>query len=591
MVKYPRPYQPWPCHHPREINSIHVMPFQIAMASTTPEDRRATYMFHLGDQLKKTLDDDSCDVILECKNGEVRCHKIIMEAGCEKFKITSGTCETISRTAISFIDMTWLTEETGRELASYIYTGNCKITDENVSDILETSITWGVDLLTEECYMHMMQNCTTKNACLYLELERKHNHGETHKYLSHYIREHYKEIRKHAHISDLRVSSLCDVLDHDEINVSSEDELLDSLLELIEEKVDAGDDVGEPKPRYDVIRFEHINTEYLTEVIRLHPLMSKKPQRDLVRDAIKYKYGKGDINNKRQKRYWGGRLICIDEYQSVRAYCRDEKKWQKVMKSVSWMDHLSSVKAYLDGLIVVSAMNSKGRKHVAYVDVMAGVVQELPDLPQSVYWADVVCVEEEVYLLGEDSSAQMNTTWKLVNKQQWEELPPLIHAVSDAVCTMHKDTIYVMGTNYSSFLQSLYSYFGYAVKHSLDTNCTLLQSFNIKTKTWTLKKLLPLGCYRCDSGIVIHADKLTVVMEDEMMSYDDVTDDWDIISYNSITGGEMTVVEHGGQLCAYVEDERKVLQYDPQSNSWNLLTADVPELCWAHMILSVKQYC
>ena len=112
------------------------------------------------------------------------------------------------------------------------------------------------------------------------------------------------------------------------------------------------------------------------------------------------------------------------------------------------------------------------------------------------------------------------------------------------------------------------------------------------TKTWTLKKQLLLGCHRSSSGVVIYADKLTVITKDQMMSYDDVTDNWDIIEYNSITaGGNMTAMKHEGQICAYVEQEQKVMQYDPQNNSWSMLADDVPQLCNTPMMLSVKKYC
>ena len=297
--------------------------------------------------------------------------------------------------------------------------------------------------------------------------------------------------------------------------------------------------------------------------------MSKNPQKSLVRDAIKYKYGKGDITNKRPKRHWGGRLICIDKDKSVRAYCREEKTWQEMMKSVSWMDGSSSVQTCRHGLIVVGAYNKcEGSKHVSYVDVKSGVVQELPDLPQGVFGAGVVCVEEEVFVLGGESNGTVNTTWKLVNKQQWKQLPPLIHAVGSPVCKIHTDTIYVIGSGYSGD------------KH--------VQSFNMNTKTWTLKKKLPRGCHRINSGVVIHEDKLAVITKDQMMSYDDVTDNWDIIKYDNITAGSyMTAMEHEGQICAYVEKEQKVLQYDLQNNSWNLLADDVPELCEVYMMLSV----
>ena len=524
------------------------------MATATPDKRRAAYMFHLGDQLKKTVDDESCDVILECKNGKVKCHKNIMEAGCEKFRITPETCRTISRTAISFINMTWLTVETGRELMSFIYTGSCKITDDKVSAILETSITWGVSQLTEECYIHMMRNCTTKNACMFYELERKHNHEKTHKYLLQYIRGHYLEIMELARFADLRVCA--DVLDHDEVNVSREDDpLLDSLMDFIEENADAGDDPNKPGPGCPVSRIEHTDNVHLNTHVRSQPPRG--------------------ITNKSQRRNLGEKLVCIDLNKSVRAYCKEEKEWKEVMKSVPWMDFMSIVQTYLDGLIVVSAMNSEGSKHVSYVDLKAGVVQELPDLPQSVNGVGVVCVEEEVYVLGgwcNEHKNVMNVAWKLVNKQQWEQLPSMIHNVNTPTCAIHKDTIYVISSPNTA---------------STDTH---VQSFNINTMTWALKKELPRGCCKFESGVVIHADKLTVITNDQMMSYDDVTDNWDIVKYNSITDRVlMTPMKHEGQICAHVWD-KKVLQYDPQDNSWSVLADDVPMPLFASMMLSVEQY-
>ena len=149
-----------------------------------------------------------------------------------------------------------------------------------------------------------------------------------------------------------------------------------------------------------------------------------------------------------------------------------------VIKSVPWMDGGSSVQTYRDGLIIVSAYNNnKPSKQVSYVDVMSGVAQKLPDLPQGVRNAGVVCVKEEVYVLGGWSNgSRVKTTWKLVNKQQWEELPPLIHAVDFPVCKIHKDTIYVIG--------------------SANSDNKLVQSFSMNTKTWALRKQLPRWCRR-----------------------------------------------------------------------------------------------
>ena len=269
--------------------------------------------------------------------------------------------------------------------------------------------------------------------------------------------------------------------------------------------------------------------------------------------------------------YGDERLMCIDKNKSIRAYNRQEKTWWEVIQSVPWMDDDSSVQKYLDGLIVVGAGTSEGDARVAYLDVKAGVQYNLPDLPHGVWGAGIVSMGEEVYVLGGYCNGiLLNTTWKLSDKQQWEQLPPLIHAVSASVCTIHKDTVYVIGSSSSS-------------------TDNLVQSFNMATKTWVLKERLPRGCYRYDSGVVSHEGNLVVITKDQMMSYDDVTDSWNIIMYDSITDdGWLTVVEHGGQICAYVRDEQKVMQYDQYDNSWNLMAGDVPQLCEVHMMLSVK---
>ena len=99
------------------------------------------------------------------------------------------------------------------------------------------------------------------------------------------------------------------------------------------------------------------------------------------------------------------RLVCIDDKKSVRAYCREEKKWYEMMKCVSWIDGRSSVQTYRDGLIVVGAWpggneGSQLSKHVSYLHELTGAVEVLPDLPHCLESARVVCDGEDVYVLG-----------------------------------------------------------------------------------------------------------------------------------------------------------------------------------------------
>ena len=263
------------------------------------------------------------------------------------------------------------------------------------------------------------------------------------------------------------------------------------------------------------------------------------------------------------------RLVCIDEEKhSVLAYCKEEKQWKELM-NVSWLDFGIVVKEYQDGLIVVGICNDyEGSKRVSYLNLKTCKEHRLPDLPEALYAAGVVCVGKTVYVMGGfGENTIKKSSWKLSNQGTWQQLPDLIEPVYGAVCEMHNGIIYLMG----------------------DARCrNFVQGYDVKSNSWSMKKKMPLECNRSTAAGVEHTGKLTLFTSSQMMLYDDVTDTWDTIQYTPYTSSAIHVMKHRGQLRGIHFHGNEMMQYLPNNNTWKKLGVKVPQLCDINMLFSMK---
>ena len=264
------------------------------------------------------------------------------------------------------------------------------------------------------------------------------------------------------------------------------------------------------------------------------------------------------------------RLVCIDEeHLSVLAYCKEEKQWKKLM-NVSWLDFGSVVKEYRDGLVVVGICNDyEGSKRISYLNLKTREEHRLPDLPEALYAAGVVCVGKTVYVMGGYGESTMRkSAWKLSAKQEtWEQLPDLIEPAYGAMCEMHNGTIYLMGDVRSR---------------------KWVQGYDVKRNSWSMKKKMPVRCGRATASGVDHTGKLTVFTNRQMMLYDDVTDTWDTVQYPPYTTGVFHVVRHKGELRGVHGHGDEMMQYLPEKNTWKKLDVKIPKLCDINMLFSMK---
>ena len=104
-----------------------------------------------------------CDVTLTTNQSaadnhqSVEYHKLVLLSSSPYFKSFLGTKDD----PINIINVSPVSINVVKEINGFLYNGECLLHHSTLIETLETSVTWKLPLLTEECFIYMMRN---KNA-------------------------------------------------------------------------------------------------------------------------------------------------------------------------------------------------------------------------------------------------------------------------------------------------------------------------------------------------------------------------------------------------------------------------------------------
>ena len=569
--------------------------------SSVPAEVRDEHLLSLGANFKEHLTNRTfSDITLVCGDRTFDCHKVVLSSGCEYFR------ELLAEHDLNLLDLSEVQADVIQQVLFFIYTGACDITSDGIKDFLDITTKWKIPSLLRLCFKFIRENCTIRYAGVFYSLLRQYQEQPTREVVSYFIREHFTEMYSLQSFGSIPVSDFCDLLEHDEINVKTEDEVFDSLVELVEDQ--PAD--GEVKARYDVIRFQHITKDYLEGSVRSHPLMREVPQRDLIRDAIRFKYGKTNVIP-RVQRYWKTEqdqidtlweqlsqldadfdrirplyttLRCIDEQKNLCVYSDTEDAWHDVLKVKAFIDSGTFIGTFQSGFVLVGAYNKKFGKHVSYVDVSASAQLRLPELPESIDSPGVVSVGDDLYVIGgesNDDGQTLDTVLKLSNAtKQWTYMPRLQIPMKGPQCVLLNEVIYVLGKRFSD-----------NDSDDSDDPATLepkMQRLKLNTNNWTLCKKIPEDCDPDYDGFIVYDGQVVIVQYDEFLKFDPVTNKWTTDEYErSLHNKDITVMMHKGELCAYVGEDGWVMSYDADSNQWHPSIRYVPNLRRPLMLFTI----
>ena len=568
--------------------------------SSEPSEVRDEHLLSLSANFKEHLTNKTfSDITLVCGDQTFDCHKVVLSSGCEYFR------ELLAEHDLNLLDLSEVQADVIQQVLFFIYTGACDITSDGIKDFLNITTKWKIPSLLRLCFKFIRENCTIRYAGVFYSLLRQYQDQPTREVVSYFIREHFTEMYSLQSFGTIPVSDFCDLLEHDEIKVENEDEVFDSLVELVEDQ--PAD--GEVNARYDVIRFQHITKDYLEGSVRSHPLMREVPQRDLIRDAIRFKYGKSNVIPRVQrywktqqhqdgKAVWGGiqwtiampkldicnagkveapshagdkqkqtRLYCIDNVKDLCYYSDNDNTWHNELKVKAFIDSGTSIGMYRSGFVLVGAYNKKFGKHVSYVNMSTSAQFRVPELPESIDSPGVVSVGDDLYVIGGESNEDgqtLDTVLKMSNAtKQWTYMPRLQIPVKGPQCVLLNEVIYVLGQRSSDDDSDDYG------AYDPDTPEPKMQRLKLNTNNWTLCKKIPEDCDPDSDGFIVYDGQVVIVKYDAFLKFDPVTNKWTTDEYQRpLHNRAITVMMHKGELCAYVGEDGWVMCYNADSNQW-----------------------
>ena len=229
-----------------------------------------------------------CDVTLTTNQSadfhqSIECHKLVLLSSSSYFKSLLGT-----NNDINIIDLSPASFNVVKEIIGFLYNGECLLRHSTLIETLETSVTWNLPLLTEECFTYMRKFKSIEYACRFYELSLKHHNIDAIYDMSNYIREHFSELSEGNNLVQLSLKAFCEIIKSDEVNVETEDVICATAMSLIEKEQSDEDFTKCLK----LIRYEQLTPDCLFDVTMNKTIMKNEPQKSYLKSAHMYQYTK-----------------------------------------------------------------------------------------------------------------------------------------------------------------------------------------------------------------------------------------------------------------------------------------------------------
>ena len=512
-----------------------------------------------------------CDVTLTTNQStadnhqSVECHKLVLLSSSPYFKSLLGPKDD----QINIIDVSPVSINVVKEIIGFLYNGECLLHHSTLMETLETSVTWKLPLLTEECFTYIRKFKNMEYAGRFYELSLKHQNIDAIYDMSNYIREHLSELSEGNHLVQLSLKAFCEIIKSDEVNVETEDVICATAMSLIE-KEQSDEDVTKCLK---LIRYEHLTSDFFLDFALSNSIMRNEPQKSYLKNAHKYLCNKDGLQPEKTARFWGPRqrFVYVNKEKMI---CEiSNEKSRPRLAAADWVDGVTSLCTRGSTILFVSANTDKqeyGRNMMLVSLSEPCYVKTLPDLPERIHAASVVNTGTHIYVVGglryvDGKSCRSKTVDRLsmmINK--WETCPPLLEAVIQPVTLLHNQHLFVMG----SYLEQ--------------GNSTKVQKYNIETSECTFIKDLPFGVSNQRAAAVVYKNRLTVVNSEHLMSYEQESDTWSVKEYEDL-GWVSTALIVDGELCTCIKRNMKnlLMNYDEEDNVWKVKIDNIPDMMYA----------
>ena len=221
----------------------------------------------------------------------VECHKLVLLSSSPYFKSLLNPKDD----QINIIDVSPVSINVVKEIIGFMYNGECLLHHSTLIETLETSVTWKLPLLTEECFTYMRKFKNMENVCRFYELSLKHQNIDATYDMSNYIREHLSELSEGNHLVQLSLKAFCEIIKSDEVNVETEDVICATAMNLIENEQSEEDITKCLKLNC----YEYLTPDFIFDVALSQPIMKNEPLKCYLKNSHKFQCNKENVHHKK----------------------------------------------------------------------------------------------------------------------------------------------------------------------------------------------------------------------------------------------------------------------------------------------------
>ncbi|XP_062603562.1 kelch-like protein 24 [Saccostrea cucullata] len=489
------------------------------MGKTESEDLQADYTTAMISGLQQLYESSQyTDVEIEVENRTFHCHRLVLAAMSPYFDamFSSGMIESQNHK----VNIKNVPSSTFDIILQFIYSGTLALNEENVGDVLQTSVMMQIKCLKERCEEFMISKVDTENCIGTWKLAQGHGcHYLTQKSFR-FILHYFTEVCQTEDFRALDVFEVISIISDNDLNVKDEEIVIETVFDWIHADID--NRKQHIKTLFEHLRLPLLQPEYLLEVVEQNPLIQNETEcREILDEAKRY-----HLLPARRQEFISPRLVyrnlgdfeevvvCIggsNEREQTRRTvmcCRNNKNWN-YLEPLPYDPGVEYATCSYGNAIFASGGSSNLKGMLCYHSN-----QNMWTRCQSMLLGrrrhSMEAVGDSVYVLGgfDDTNEEEFQTILAIEKfklstGEWEDCGYLSTPVRSASSAVDREKIFL---------------FGGVTGENFDTK--IVQCFDTRRNTCSVVSQLPVFC-RLSSAFGYQRKVVIICPDGKILSFDD----------------------------------------------------------------------
>ena len=506
-------------------------------------------------QKKNVLVDFTISTICQQENLTFECHRFVLARSCLYFR------EMFEKENINFYQIPTHPNAI-KAVLDYLYHGELELSSSNMFGIALLSSKLHLVPLMNHCLTFAQEHLTYETVVQYLnivgEIASENNDLQNAglSFMINNFKTIYNSEWYQPTLYEMRFEHLIAVLKSDELNVSSEEDVLNCVVQWCNIN-----DLEQVSSLFDVVRLEVI---HMTKVSGLINTLPKDLQMDIFEQWLK-RHGAKEVSSRmpQTQKMREAILVSIDDQHTIMSYHKTTMKWKPVGRIPTWVDVMTSTSACDSSLIFTGSLY---QSYISRVFISSNEEVILPDMIRHRYSHGSIVCRDKLYVIGgvhmDDEIKKYVPTKSLdcltldstVVQCYWCSLSPmLVETQHPLVASDGDDGFYVLGGRHH------------------DESSRHVHYYDVRGNQWAIKPDMPISCCSLTASACVLDDEIIVVTNTSVMKYNITAQIWQYDACDPPGGGDVFGCLHDQEVIACVttdHEECLIKRYNRNKSSW-----------------------